>query len=76
MSHVRELAFFNGGWHTRDVTAAWIHRPVCDSERVVTEEVPFDLGKSELLTLRNSLPKGHFVDAIVAYGREDGREVR
>jgi hypothetical protein len=21
MSHVRELAFFNGGWHTRDVTA-------------------------------------------------------
>lgn len=36
-------------------------------------EVPFDLGGSELLRLRNPLSKGYLVDAIVAYG---GRRAR
>lgn len=50
------------------MSSAWIHRPDCDRERVVTGEVPFDLGRLELLTLRNPSSKGHLVDAIVAYG--------
>jgi hypothetical protein len=54
---------------------AWIHRADCDRERVVTEEVPFDLGESGLLKLRNPPSKGHLVDAIVAYRGEDSREV-
>ena len=59
----------------QDSVSAWIHRPDCDRERVVTGEVPFDLGRLELLTLQNPLSKGHLVDAIVAYRGQDERDV-
>jgi len=50
-------------------TKSW--RGACRNSRSA-----LDLGGSELLTLRNPSSKGHFVDAIVAYGGQDAGGVR
>ncbi len=57
------------------ISSAWIHRPDCLRKRVVTAEVPFDLGECGLLTLATPGSKGHLWDAIVAYRGHDARQV-
>src|SRR6187200_1128816 len=55
--------------------SAWIHRPDCARKRVVTAEMPFDLGECGLLKLAAPGSKGHLWDAIVAYRGHDARQV-
>jgi hypothetical protein len=56
--------------------SAWIHRPDCARKRVVTAEMPFDLGECGLLKLAAPGSKGHLWDAIVAHRGHDTRQVR
>jgi hypothetical protein len=56
--------------------SAWIHRPDCSRECVVTAEVPFDLGGCGLLKLATPGSRGHLWDAIVAHRGQDPRKVR